>query len=120
MRNIKEELLKEKMNPARSKRAIQLIQRALDGDFINKVDFSNTMRVEPVIDSTGLHELCHELLYFAGGFVVQGLKDGRYFYDANDAQELDEVSTKHMADNLKDMVSFIWSTEAYNFFNRIK
>lgn len=120
MRNIKDELLKEKMNPSQNKRAIQFIQRAMEGYFVNKVDFSNTMRVEPVINNQGLHQDCQELLHFAGGFVVQGLKDGKYFYDANDAQELDEMSTQYTSDNLKDMVSFIWKNEANNFFNRIK
>lgn len=120
MRNIKDELLKEKLKRSPNKRAIQFIQRAMEGYFVNKVDFSNTMSVETITNSQGLREDCQELLHFAGGFTVQGLKNGKYFYDANDAQELDEVSTKYTSDNLKDMVSFIWKNEANNFFNRIK
>jgi len=124
MKDLRKELLNEKMQVHPNKKAIQFLQRVLDGHPVTKMEFIDTMIVKStdwdLAFALGYHPDCIEVLCYAGGFDIQLLVDRDYLYESFDNQESDEMHTKVKSRELKDILSFIWRHEADQLFNKNK
>lgn len=124
MKDLRKELLNEKMQVHPNKRAIQFLQRVLDGHPVTKREFIDTMVVKladwDLAFALGYHRDCVEVLRYAGGFDIQVLIDRDYLYESFDNQESDEMHTKVKSREIKDILSFIWRYEADQLFNKSK
>ena len=124
MKDLRKELLNEKMQVHSNKRAIQFLQRVLDGYPVTKREFIDTMVVKladwDLAFSLGYYKDCVEVLSYAGGFDIQVLIDRDYLYESFDNQESDEMHTRVKSKEIKDIISFIWRYEADKLFNKSK
>ena len=124
MKDLRKELLNEKMQVHSNKRAIQFLQRVLDGHPVTKREFIDTMVVKladwDLAFSLGYDRDCVEVLSYAGGFDIQVLIDRDYLYESFDNQESDEMHTRVKSKEIKDIISFIWRYEADKLFNKSK
>jgi hypothetical protein len=124
MKDLRKELLNEKMQVHPNKKAIQFLQRVLDGHPVTKREFIDTMVVKladwDLAFALGYDRDCVEVLSYAGGFDIQVLIDRDYLYESFDNQESDEMHTKVKSREIKDILSFIWRYEADQLFNKSK
>jgi hypothetical protein len=124
MKDLRKELLNEKMRVHPNKNAIQFLQRVLDGHHVTKMEFINTMIVESIdwdlAFALQYQSDCVKVLRYAGGFDIQLLVSGDYLYEVFDNQESDEMHTRVKSKEIKDILSFIWRNEADKLFNKIK
>lgn len=124
MKDLRKELLNEKMQVHPNKKAIQFLQRVLDGHPVTKMEFIDTMVVKSIdwdlAFALGYRSDCVEVLCYAGGFNIQLLDEGDYLYEVFDNQESDEMHTRVKSKEIKDIISFIWRFEADKLFNKSK
>lgn len=118
-------IMYEKLNDMPNKSAILLMQRALDGYEVNKIEFLVTKMIRDVksFNKRRKHPLrsnCIDVLVYAGDFYVQILDDDKYVFEVFDNDEADEVHTKIESESLKDVESYMWKTKANEFFNANK
>lgn len=122
MKDIQQELLKEKIHPFPNKSAIQFLQRVLDGQPVTKTEFVRSMVITPVGDMPTpnfFSSKCINVIRYPAGFDIQILNNGEYLYEVFDNQEADEMHTKVKSIELKDVLSHIWRNEADKLFNKI-
>lgn len=127
MNNDKQSILKsaimyEKLNEMPNKSGILLLQRALDGYKINKVEFLFTKIIRDVksFNKRRKHPLrnnCIDVLVYAGDFYVQILDNDKYVFEVFDNDESDEMHTRIESESLKDVESYMWKAKAKDFFN---
>lgn len=115
----------EKLNKTPNKSGILLLQRAMDGYKISKVEFLVTKLIRDIksFNERTKHPLrknCTDVLVYAGDFYVQILDNDKYVFEVFDNEETDEVHTKIESESLKDVESYMWNTKANEFFNEIK
>jgi hypothetical protein len=124
MKDLRKELLNEKMRVHPNKNAVQFLQRVLDGQPVTKREFVDTMIVESTDRDLAFalqyRSDCVKVLRYAGGFDVQLLINGDYLYEVFDNQESDEMHTRVKSKEIKDILSFIWRQEGDKLFNKIK
>lgn len=127
MNNDKQSILKsaimhEKLNEMPNKSGILLLQRALDGYNISKVEFLFTKIIRDVksFNKRKKHPLrnnCIDVLVYAGDFYVQMLDNDKYVFEVFDNDESDEMHTRIESESLKDVESYMWKAKAKDFFN---
>lgn len=123
MKDLRKELLNEKMQVHPNKKAIQFLQRVLDGHPVTKTEFSNTALILTVDEFTFRDKFkpnCVQVMSYAGGFHIQILDDGYHLYEVFDNEESDEMHTRVKSKEIKDIISFIWRYEADKLFNKNK
>jgi hypothetical protein len=112
----------EKLNNTPNKSGILLLQRALDGNKIRKVEFlsTKTIRDTKSFNKRRNHPLrknCTEVIVYAGDFYIQILDDGMLVFEVFDNEEADEMHTKVESESLKEVESYMWKSKAESFFN---
>jgi hypothetical protein len=115
-------IMYEKLNNTPNKSGILLLQRALDGNEIRKVEFlsTKTIRDTKSFNKRRNHPLrknCTEVIVYAGDFYIQILDDGMLVFEVFDNEEADEMHTKVESESLKEVESYMWKTKAEHFFN---
>jgi hypothetical protein len=118
-------ILYEKLNDTPNKSGILLLQRAMDGHKITKIEFLFTRLISDIksFNKRREHPLrnnCIDVLVYAGDFYVQILDNDKYVFEVFDNDEADEMHTKIESESLKDVESYMWNTKANEFFNGIK
>lgn len=118
-------IMYEKLNEMPNKSGILLLQRALDGYDIKKIEFLVTKVIRDVnsFNKRKKHPLrknCIDVLAYAGDFYIQILDNDKYVFEVFDNSESDEMHTKIESESLKDVESYMWNTKANEFFNEIK
>jgi hypothetical protein len=115
-------IMYEKLSNTPNKSGILLLQRALDGNEIRKVEFLSTKTIR---DTTSfnkrrnhpLRKNCTEVIVYAGDFYIQILDDGMLVFEVFDNEEADEMHTKIESESLKEVESYMWKSKAESFFN---
>jgi hypothetical protein len=115
-------IMYEKLNDNPNKSGILLLQRALDGHRISKIEFLVTKLIRDIksFNKRKQHPLrmnCTDVLVYSGDFYVQILDNDKYVFEVFDNDEADEMHTKIESESLKDVESYMWNTKANSFFN---
>jgi len=115
-------IMYEKLNNTPNKSGILLLQRALDGNEIRKVEFlsTKTIRDTKSFNKRRNHPLrknCTEVIVYAGDLYIQILDDGMLVFEVFDNEEADEMHTKIESESLKEVESYMWKSKAESFFN---
>ena len=118
----KSEIMYEKLNNTPNKSGILLLQRALDGNEVRKVEFLATKTIRSIksFNKRRKHPLrsnCSEVIVYAADFYIQILDDGMLVFEVFDNEEADEMHTKVESESLKEVESYMWKTKADHFFN---
>jgi len=110
------EILIQKMRPNPDKHFIQSIQMLMDKEHMTKEEFVNTGRfmskeyyLKEFVNHNYFMSDVKDVMRYAGGYCIQVLPSGDWMFDTNDAHESDEVSTKYISKDVKEIEEKIWS-----------
>lgn len=119
MKNVSEEILKEKMRKNPDPLYVRTLQRLQDKGTMTIKDFINTGRIttlknfkERVYPSTLLPE-CTDVMLYIGDFYLQILKDGEFYLEMNDKHGVSIVKSKNI--ELVELV--LWTYYASKKYN---
>ena len=100
MKEIKDEILLEKLRQNPNKQRIQNLQQIVDKNTLSLNEFSNLgmfmsrdSYLTNVNKSAKLKDNCTDVVYYLYNFVVQVIDSSLYFIELQDAKESDEMNT---------------------------
>jgi len=116
MKQIKEEVLLEKMRVNSNASRVQRLQQIVDRNAITQHEFSNLgmfmsrdAYLKNVNKNAVLLNNCTDVVYYLFNFVVQVLDSSTYHFELDDATESDEMNTQLESSNLKTVEKFMYN-----------